>query len=411
MEDFYSNSMEERYIACFILGAIGDTIGFGNGDWEFNDYDLETINMVLVRKHNHGHKFNDEVKNYFRMDQFIALGGYSGINLDGWYVSDDTVLMISLAQSFIEIPNKTTDVILSMLRNMYFANRDMKLAGKEKVDRLFGSTTEISLKKIYKKYNGEQISPSDLEFNEKGGGSGASMRSMCLGLVYHDKKDLDKLLYVSIVSSMLTHSHPTGYLGGMVSALFTSYAIQGVGIEKWCDKLLKLFKTNKITKVMKKIGKENIHNENSGDFVQAWKDYNVFRFENNKPVFAEEWKYTIDRYSTFLEVFTNKYNTTDWVGSSGIDSLLFAYDCLLYCEGSFERLLYYSTLHMGDSDTTGIIACSWFGAVHGFKGISENLYEHLEFKDVLVFCGQKLNNNYYSKKKNTTLAKRTKKIK
>lgn len=379
------NDIVDRYIACFILGAVGDTIGFKNNEWEFNLYDSEVtknINKLLgITKGT-----DNNLGNYYRYDQFIYLGGYSSINLKGWVVSDDTVLHNAVAKTFLE--EKKEDIIYRIFINLYESYKTQRIT-KDGIDRAFGNTTMKKLRELFVNVpvrEKKEIKLSDVPFDEKGGGCGASMRTMCLGLVYNKKKDLDKLINVSIMSSMITHRHPIGYYGGMVSALFTSFAIQNIPVEDWIIKLLNIFKSNKIVKMF---GNEKVS-------VDAWRDYHKLSYdEKGKLKFFPEWKYSVYRYEVMQQLITNKYNKSDWLGSSGIDSVIYAYDCLLYCGGSFERLIYYSALHVGDSDSTAMIACSWYGAIYGMKNIPEHLTKHLEFKDYMTYLGMRLKKNYY----------------
>ena len=73
--------MEERYIACMILHAVGDTVGFKNGEWEFKQggYD-KTLEKVY---------------------EFIDLGGINHLCLKNWRVSDDTIMHIQTAASIL----------------------------------------------------------------------------------------------------------------------------------------------------------------------------------------------------------------------------------------------------------------------------------------------------------------------
>jgi ADP-ribosylarginine hydrolase len=42
---------------------------------------------------------------------------------------------------------------------------------------------------------------------------------------------------------------------------------------------------------------------------------------------------------------------------------------------NWEELMLRAALHGGDSDSTGCIAGSWFGAIYGFKNVHKNNYE------------------------------------
>jgi ADP-ribosylglycohydrolase len=74
--------------------------------------------------------------------------------------------------------------------------------------------------------------------------------------------------------------------------------------------------------------------------------------------------------------------------------MIMAYDCLLDCDGAWEKLVIYSMLHPGDSDTVGSVAGALYGSVYGFGDVPNRLFEHLEFKDDLLTVSKELFKKY-----------------
>lgn len=57
-------------------------------------------------------------------------------------------------------------------------------------------------------------------------------------------------------------------------------------------------------------------------------------------------------------------------------------------------LVFYAMLHGGDTDTTGCIAGSWYGAMYGFSDVPKSRIENIENKEELYNLGKKLYKKY-----------------
>ena len=68
-----------------------------------------------------------------------------------------------------------------------------------------GSTCVNSVKKL-----SPEIRSYTIPFNPRGGGCGASMRAVPIGLLYWRPEELDSLVRVAIEAGRMTHNHPTG---------------------------------------------------------------------------------------------------------------------------------------------------------------------------------------------------------
>jgi len=88
-----------------------------------------------------------------------------------------------------------------------------------------------------------------------------------------------------------------------------------------------------------------------------------------------------------------------WPGALGVDSVIIAYDSLLYSKDNWEQLCLSSMLHGGDSDSTGTIAAAWFGALYGLKGVPQLHMEKQEGKEEALSLGGNLYDNFFKENK------------
>jgi len=257
--------------------------------------------------------------------------------------------------------------------------------GKDMEGRAPGGATLNSLMLLegILPYDGRKIDPlkwNEIPFNEKGGGCGAAMRAMCIGLRFPGEQNREKLIQVAIESGRITHNHPVAFFGAVASAVFTAYAIEGVPIVQW-GRLL-------VTKILPK-AKEYLKNTK--------RDWELYQTKINFDYFEDQWtKYLKLRQiwdsSSTKVVFPAKFGPQDrddfyksvsfdgWGGSSGHDSVIIAYDALLGAGDSWEEVILRGALHGGDSDTTGAIAGALWGAIYGFRKVPECNYKNLEYR-------------------------------
>lgn len=358
----------ERYIATMILHAVGDTIGFKNGEWEFNEFKKKLTD-----------NYSTEL-----IFKFIALGGINDIDLESWVVSDDTILHIATASALLE-EHKDVNKFGETVANKYI--KYFHKFRHDKQDRYFGSATVNMLHLIYdkeKKWN-------EIEYDFALGGSGASMRTPCIGLFFYGKQNREKLIAFSIEASRVTHNSTVGYLGGLCSALFTAYAMEKIPIKKWAFMLMDLLKKDGLVEqYLKKTRGLKDYLRDKDAFINKWMRYISDRFEGEEPVYPKSFINPAFRSYYYRSKFSKYQGKLKLPGQGGDDSVIIAYDTLLESKGVWEKVVMFSMLHVGDSDTTGCIAGAWYGAFYGMKGVPKGNYKYLELKDKLTKIGEKI---------------------
>jgi ADP-ribosylarginine hydrolase len=360
--------MEERYIATMVLHAVGDTIGFFNSNWEFNYhqkvFNLTTTNEILY--------------------DFINRGGINDINLEGWIVSDDTVLHMAVANALLKPFNNYSEFENILKKNLVASMRDMK-------NREPGKTTQIYIRMIE---DSDDI--SNIPYDNATGGNGAAMRNLCIGLAFCGKNNRSKLIEYAIESSRLTHMSAIGYLGGLTTALFTAFAIENVPITDWPFELIDLVESDKVRKYINK----KYYDDELQDyeiFLSNWRKYIEARFRNRTLITTKAQTNLLFRTKFHYENFVKDNEHGGTIGESGYGVGIMAYDSLVDSGPMWEKLIIYATLNIGDSDTVGCIATGWFGAMYGMQSIPKNNLKYLEYKSELTNIGEQLYLKYNDK--------------
>ena len=377
-------NIKDKINASMILGSYLDTLGYYNGTWEFNyDTKIKTLADAMLI-------------NYEILHRFHAMGGLS-IDISNWFASDDTIMMLATIKACLK-GGKLEHFLKCYLEILPL------LEGKK---RASGITTLNSLR-ILDKTIGNSI--NKIHYSSNMGGNGAAMRTSYIGIHF---KDIDKIIEISILSSRLTHNYPLGFLGGMVTALFTHYALNDIEPWKWCDMLLELNNNNTIDNIIKKMSIYNKYIKDKDEFWDMWYRYKEFRL----PKFTlkgKEFLFGSERFQDLINIIydTKNYSSIDYnkIGSTGASATLIAYDSILMSiinktDGemmldlnlaeeqsssgtsyyyNWESLIVHSTLNFTDNDTIGAITGCWFGALRGGENIDmKKILQQLEFKKEL----------------------------
>jgi ADP-ribosylarginine hydrolase len=347
----------DKKMACMVIGSYLDTLGYKNGLWEFN-FNQKVPELA-----------NGTIVSYEILHNYYAFGG-PNINISKWVASDDTILMIATKNACIK-GGKYEDYKKEYLKVLPLLKEDKRGSGIATIESL-----ELLAKN------------KKIKYDKKYGGNGPASRCAYIG-IHND--NIDEIIKQSIISSRMTHNYTMGFLSGLVVALFTHYAYNDINIFEWSTKLIELYENGDIDKYMKTT---DIYDEYEKDKVKFFDYFYMFNEE-----MLETYKYRINDnlYSVSRLAKLEKYlpaikYSGDYgnMGGSGIGCVIYSYDALLmsydyeYKTFNYDSLVFFSTLHFGDNDTTGAVCGCWFGALTGFKYFDKEKINMLEFRGQLV---------------------------
>jgi ADP-ribosylarginine hydrolase len=377
----------EHFFASIYLAVVGDKIGFGNGQREKN-YNL----TIAIDKDENDYLPNIEGLSIVMIFKFIEEGGIIGLDMELLIPSDDTLMHSDTIQGFInpysnrdELYNEIVKLYLDTFKDISYM-RDTLLAGRQTLEAIKNINAGINWK--------------NFPYSKSAGGSGGPMRTMCIGLCFYQTNNLLKLIESSIMITSITHPNCTAFIGSIVSALFTSYAIRDMNPETWIFELIRLLESETIDNIIEKIKPNYIENfkEDKKDFLYKLRTYVEDSFdEYNYNISNLRRVYPYKRMLYYFEKFSSNKKYF-YPGSGADDVIIIAYDCLLMSKSNYEKLIYTAMINIGDSDTIGTIASAWYGALYGFDNVPSNLINKNEADYIRTnIMSTKIHEKYYEK--------------
>ena len=362
----YKNKVE----GCLLISSLLETLGYFNSKWEFNyGNKIDTVKEGVIM-------------NYFFINNYQMIGKVENIDFTELKSSDDTILIIATGEAVVNGGGEKNYI------ESYLKYYDQL---KDEI-RQSGISTLSSLEKIRLNKNIKAI-----EYSSSHGGNGAAIRTAPIGLKYYN--DYDKVCQEALIASLVTHNYPMGYLGGIITALFTAYAVNDINPFEWSINLLKLHKQQFFYKLIKKYS-NNDQTKDINEYFLYWEKYNNDRLTKMQyrllPIFINPSYKTMDLTNYTNIEYLTKMKGYEKMGGSGLEAVILAYDNLLLSAipktinnklgvdtknpiFDWETLLYNNVFFFGDNDSISAISGSWFGALCGIDKFPKDKFKELEF--------------------------------
>jgi len=354
--------MKKYFFESIYLAMIGDKIGFGNGIVEKNN------DVIIFIKENY-EKICEALSNLCVFN-FISLGGIQGIKINELNISDDTLFHLATIKGMCsnytnknELYNNITKEYLEFSKNINDLI-NVFLAGIQTIEAI----KDIDSGNNWRKF----------KYNKNAGGSGGPMRTMCIGLAFNHSNSLFKLIESSIMITSILHPNCTAFIGSIISALFTSYALAKIEPSLWIFDLVRLLESEIIDDIMSSLKPDynEYFVEDKKLFLHKLKTFIETSYVDTKYIIYDN---TLPRYvypHIRMLYYYDNYSSNKKIlypGAGADDCVIIAYDCLLMARNNYEHLIYTSMVNVGDSDTIGSIASAWYGAYYGFEGVPKNI--------------------------------------
>ena len=362
---------KQKIEGCLYLSSFLETLAFFNGKWEFNyGNKIDTIKEGILM-------------NYFFISHYNMMGGLNNIQFNTLKSSDDTILIMGTCDAILK-GGSEKNYIDSYVKYLPLLKEEIRQSGR---------STLSSLEKIRK-----TNSIKSIKYSSDHGGNGCAIRTAPIGLKYYE--NINKVCEEALIASLVTHNYTVGFLGGIITALFTAYAVKNISPFKWSIELEKLYKNKFFHVLIKKYIEKDIDND-IDTYFSYWQKYNEDRLSKmkfrNLPIFLNP-AFKINDFTNYTSVpYLSKMSGYDKMGGSGLEGPIIAYDNLLLSAipnnkmivdienptFNWEIFLFNNVFFFGDNDSISAISASWYGAYLGIDKFPLEKIKELEFYNEL----------------------------
>lgn len=356
-----------RVKAALIMGAIGNGVGYGNGDVEFNmDGDAELENSIYT-------------SDYMLLRH---VGSLSKAKMRELKLSDEYVMLLANVKTVQYIaanPDASFSAHVTKCVQNYVASLDI-LRGRHPSPLLY---KHLSNFKKGNKWNSLSYSRTN---------SHANTLVRAAPFAFHFRGDRERMIRYTLYSARLTHNHLFSMYGAVIFNTMITMALKKVPLREWMDEVVAMLEGDVIDGVVS-FESLNIpyksYREDKEKLLSYFHRYRELRFSstpNNATNITFGDTFHIPSQRTLFYIRHFDAPDAESVAADPVVALLFCYDALLLCGDSFEQLYYHACFHAGKTDITGAMCLLLFGLLHhtAIDSIPPNLLQDIEsLRDIL----------------------------
>jgi hypothetical protein len=326
-----------------ILGVLGDILGFNNGAYKINRY--------KVTKKKYGESYIQEGQSLV-LTEYYSFIYNGGINKD---IENDRYSINTL-------------MLMATLKGINNNKKDFKQGCLDEYTRIYKKVGEKNLKNTYFINNEYLNSLSNLSSPSTINDSMILPRILPFALLFWQKENRKKLITEIIENISLTNKNNILFLSGITLGLFVSYKKHNINKDSWPSKITEYFLSSEFDAIIKELKMNTTEFAlDKEDYITSWNEYLNSRLYKN----IRDVKYNIDNLTTYKRARTlflhfNEYNSEEFAyGLKSDQAIIIAYDSLIYCDGSWEKMVILGLMGLTDNSVMGMLSGILFALEYG----------------------------------------------